>query len=403
MTARKFASGGSLSNIRILDLTRVWAGPLATRIFGDFGAEVIKISDPRVSLLSGNGLNNKLNRNKKNIGLRLDIESGRKVFLELVSKSDVVIENFRPRVMRNLGLSFDQLTRSNPSIVMVSMPGFGTEGPYSEFPAFGTTAEALAGIPSLIGYEEGAPISTGIAYGDPISGLYAVSLILAALRKREKFGGGQFIDIALATSPVCMIGEYIGAYSSSGELTTTQGNRHPDYCPHGAYKCKGFDSWIAISVTDNQEWKSLCNILSSPQLSLLSSATVKVRKENEDLINQTISEWSSTGFASERAKALQRGGIPAGMVSNSRQLMNDEHLNARNFFHDTKERDHGIKRFDGQSISGNSLPKSTWKNTSDVGEDSRSILTEILGYSDSKCAGLESEQAVYIAGKNRVN
>ena len=91
------------------------------------------------------------------------------------------------------------------------------------------------------------------------------------------------------------------------------------------------------------------------------------------------------------------------MVSNSRQLMNDEHLNARNFFHDTKERDHGIKRFDGQSISGNSLPKSTWKNTSDVGEDSRSILTEILGYSDSKCAGLESEQAVYFAGKNRVN
>lgn len=403
MTARKFASGGSLSNIRILDLTRVWAGPLATRIFGDFGAEVIKISDPRVPLLSGNGLNNKLNRNKKNIGLRLDIESGRKVFLELVSKSDVVIENFRPRVMRNLGLSFDQLTRSNPNVVMVSMPGFGTEGPYSEFPAFGTTAEALAGIPSLIGYKEGAPMSTGIAYGDPISGLNAVSLILAALRKRKKFGGGQFIDIALATSPVCMIGEYIGAYSSSGELPTTQGNRHPDYCPHGAYKCKGLDSWVAISVTDNQEWKSLCNILSSPKLSLLLSATVKMRKENEDLINQTISEWSSTGFASERAKALQRAGIPAGMVSNSRQLMKDEHLNSRNFFHDTKERDHGIKRFDGQSISGNSLPKSTWKNTSDVGEDSRSVLTDILGYSDSKCAGLESEQAVYFASKNIVN
>ena len=169
MTAKKLTPGGSLSNIRILDLTRVWAGPLATRIFGDFGAEVIKISDPRVQLLSGNGLNNKLNRNKKNIGLRLDIESGRKVFLELVSTSDVVIENFRPRVMRNLGLSFDQLTRSNPNIVMVSMPGFGTEGPYSEFPAFGTTAEALAGIPSLIGYKEGVPMSTGIAYGDPIS------------------------------------------------------------------------------------------------------------------------------------------------------------------------------------------------------------------------------------------
>ena len=401
MTAKKLTPGGSLSNIRILDLTRVWAGPLATRIFGDFGAEVIKISDPRVQLLSGNGLNNKLNRNKKNIGLRLDIESGRKVFLELVSTSDVVIENFRPRVMRNLGLSFDQLTRSNPNIVMVSMPGFGTEGPYSEFPAFGTTAEALAGIPSLIGYENGSPMSTGIAYGDPISGLNAVSVILAALRKRKHFGGGQFIDIALASSPISMIGEYIGAYSSSGELTTINGNRHPDYCPHGAFKCKGTDSWIAISITDDEEWESLYNILilSNSRLNLLSSGTLKLRKENEDLINQAVSEWTSAGFANERVRILQQAGVPAGTVSNSRQLMSDEHLNARNFFHDTKERDHGIKRFDGQSISGNSLPKSTWKPTSDVGEDSRRILTKILGYSNSKCAELESQQAVYFAGK----
>ena len=206
MSQDQLVSDGSLSNIRVLALTRVWAGPLATRIMGDFGAEIIKISDPRVPLLTPNGLNNKLNRNKKNIGIRLDIESGRDVFLDLVSKSDVVIENFRPRVMRNLKLDFGELKKSNPNIVMVSMPGFGLTGPYAEYPAYGTTAEALAGIPSLIGYSDQVPIATGIAYGDPVSGLNAVTLILAALRKREKFGVGQFIEIALSASPLCNIG-----------------------------------------------------------------------------------------------------------------------------------------------------------------------------------------------------
>ena len=149
--AKDLISSGSLSDIRVLDLTRVWAGPLATRVMGDFGADIIKISDPRVQLLSSNGLNHKLNRNIRNIGFRLDIVEGRDVLLGLVKKSDVIIENFRPRVMRNLNIGYDVLKTVKPDIIFVSMPGFGVDGPYSEYPAFGTTAEAVAGIPSLIG------------------------------------------------------------------------------------------------------------------------------------------------------------------------------------------------------------------------------------------------------------
>ena len=126
------SSGPSLEGIRVLDLTRVWAGPLATRILGDYGAEVIKITDPRTPLVMDNGLNNKLNRNKRNIGLRLDTEEGRNIFLDLVSLSDAVIENFRPRVMRNLDLTYETLRSVNPTILMCSMPGFGIKGPYSE-------------------------------------------------------------------------------------------------------------------------------------------------------------------------------------------------------------------------------------------------------------------------------
>ena len=200
-TAKK--PNGSLSGLRVLDLTRVWAGPLATRIYGDYGAEVIKISDPRVPLVTENGLNSKLNRNKKNIGLRLDKSEGRNIFLELTSISDVVIENFRPRVMRNLDLTYEILIQTNPHLIMCSMPGFGLEGPYAEYPAFGTTAEALAGIPGLTGYDSSLPISSGMAYGDPVSGLNAVGILLTALRQRNITGKGQFVDIELADSPAC--------------------------------------------------------------------------------------------------------------------------------------------------------------------------------------------------------
>ena len=144
MKSETIKTNPSLSGLRVLDLTRVWAGPLATRIYGDYGADIIKISDPRVPLVTSNGLNSKLNRNKKNIGLRLDRHQGREIFLELTSISDVIIENFRPRVMRNLEITYKSLSKINPYIIMCSMPGFGLEGPYSEYPAFGTTAEALA-------------------------------------------------------------------------------------------------------------------------------------------------------------------------------------------------------------------------------------------------------------------
>ena len=155
---------GSLSNLRILDLTRVWAGPLATRTLADFGAEVIKISDPRVPLDSASRVNNKLNRNKYNIGIRLDQSKGKQVFLDLVAISDVVIENYRPRVMKNLDLTYKTLCETNPNLIMCSMPGFGLDGPYSEYPAFGSTAEAVSGASSLIGYDPKRPLQTGMSY-----------------------------------------------------------------------------------------------------------------------------------------------------------------------------------------------------------------------------------------------
>ena len=152
MPAVDTVPSGALRNLRVIDLTRVWAGPLGTRTLGDFGAEVIKVSDPRIPLSRVGKVNDKLNRNKLNIAIRLDKREGRDILLDLVSVADVVIENFRPRVVRNLDITYEKLIEANPNLLMCSMPGFGLDGPYSEYPAFGSTAEAMAGINSMIGY-----------------------------------------------------------------------------------------------------------------------------------------------------------------------------------------------------------------------------------------------------------
>ena len=394
MSAKNGRTHGSLTGLRVLDLTRVWAGPLATRIYGDYGADIIKISDPRVPLLSPNGLNSKLNRNKKNIGLRLDKPDGREIFLELTAISDVIIENFRPRVMRNLDITYETLAKVNPHIIMCSMPGFGLDGPYSEYPAFGTTAEALAGIPGLIGYDSSLPISTGIAYGDPVSGLNAVGILLTALRHRNITGTGQFIDIALAASPACNLGEFFAANSSNGYTPTINGNKSEHYSPHGAYPTRGEDQWISLSITNEKTWKALTEIINNPILSSEAYRVFENRKRDEILIDAHISDWFASKEAQEVMFQLQTRGIAAGVVSSNRQLLSDPHLNQREFFADMNEPLFGVKRYDGQSIQGNFINKSDWKTTEEVGGSSKEILMKLLGYTNDDCETLGKEGTI---------
>ena len=394
MSAKNGSKEGSLTGLRVLDLTRVWAGPLATRIYGDYGADIIKISDPRVPLLSPNGLNSKLNRNKKNIGLRLDKPDGREIFLELTAISDVIIENFRPRVMRNLHITYETLAKVNPHIIMCSMPGFGLDGPYSEYPAFGTTAEALAGIPGLIGYDSSLPISTGIAYGDPVSGLNAVGILLTALRHRNITGTGQFIDIALAASPACNLGEFFAANSSNGYTPTINGNKSEHYSPHGAYPTRGEDQWISLSITNEKTWKALTEIINNPILSSEAYRVFENRKRDEILIDAHISDWFASKEAQEVMFQLQTRGIAAGVVSSNRQLLSDPHLNQREFFADMNEPLFGVKRYDGQSIQGNFINKSDWKTTEEVGGSSKEILMKLLGYTNDDCETLGKEGTI---------
>ena len=369
-----------LSGVRVIDLTRVWAGPLAARILADYGAHVVKVADPRVPIDRTRGVDNKHNRNKDSFALRLDLPEGRDAFLDLVAVSDIVIESFRPHVMRNFGLDYESLRQVRPDIIMCSISGYGSVGAAAEFPAYGTSVESITGIPSLMGYEDEMPMTSGIAYPDPVTGLNSLAGIMTALRHRTVTGRGQFIDVALAEGPVCQVGEFIGAYAHNGVQPARCGNSHCKHAPHGVYPCAGDDRWLAIAVTCEAQWVAFCNVMNVPRLAQDARFRDEAaRKANEAALNGIIAVWTRERDAIEVMNALQSAGVPAGAVHRSVDMLNDPHLLERRFFVTLDEPDVGRKTYPGQAIITDGMPKQNWKPSARLGAHNEFILSELLG------------------------
>ena len=378
-----------LSGVRVIDLTRVWAGPLAGRILGDFGAHVVKVSDPRIPQDRMMGTNNKLNRNKDHIALRLDLAEGRDALLDLAAVADVVIESFRPHVMRNFGLDYAALRRARPDVIMCSMSGYGAQGANAEFPAYGTSVESITGIPSLMGYEGEMPMTSGIAYPDPVAGLNAVAAILTALRHRTATGEGQFIDLALAEGPVCHIGEHIAAAAHNGGQPARAGNSHYEFAPHGVYRVRGDDRWVAIAVTCEAEWHALCEAMGRRELADDARfGDMAARKANETALNELIAGWTITRDAIELARGLQAAGVAAGAAHTNVDLLNDPHLREREFFVELDEPGVGRMTYPGQAIITEGMNKREWRASAAPGAHNAAVLVDLLGRGDGRVGEL---------------
>ena len=388
----------ALSDIRVIDMTRVWAGPLGGRIFADFGAHVIRVSDPRTAEQGVSLMDRELNRNKPNLAVRLDTDEGREVFLDLVAITDVVVENFRPRVMPNLKLGYETLSAVNSGIVLCSMSGFGATGPYSNYPSLGTAAEAQAGIVSMLGYPGEPPLPTGIAYADPLSGLNMVAAVMNALTHKRETGLGQFIDHSLADSPLGVLGEYFLARSANGDQPRPAGNRASGHAPSRAYAASGDDEWVAVSITSDDEWRALCRALGDPDaLDSPAYATADGRRRLEDAIDSAIAAWMRDRDPREAMERLQAEGVPAGMVAKNHQVLSDPHLDARGLFVELDEPQFGPRRYAGIPIPGNSLDKRHWQPASEIGQDSEAVLTELLGYDSDRVAGLRENGIIGVS------
>ena len=379
-----------LHGIRVLDFTWMLAGPYATRIFADFGAEVIKIQSKKTAKGAESNLTgyfNTWNRNKRSITLDMAYPEAREMVLKLTEKSDVVIENFSPRVMSNWGLDYGKLKEVKPDLIMLSMSAMGQGGPWKDYVAFAPTLHALSGLTHLTSFEKNAPIGLGYAYADIVAGLYAAFAVLAALEYRDRTGQGQYIDLSEYEAICTLMGPSLLDTLLNDKEILPEGNC-PDYiaaAPYGCYKCSGEDRWCVIAVSNEEEWRSLCRVLGHPEwVKEDRFATVTQRKGNRKELDELMTEWMTQHTAEEVVSLLKEAGISSGVVQNAEDLSRDPQLMARNFF---VQLEHPVL---GKTVSDSSPVRFEedftvgWKAAPQLGEDNRYVFLELLGLTESE-------------------
>jgi crotonobetainyl-CoA:carnitine CoA-transferase CaiB-like acyl-CoA transferase len=383
-------SKGILSGLRILDFTWLLAGPYATRILADFGAEVIKVQSRRTSGgVESNltGFFNHWNRNKQSITLDMSYLEAREIVLKLTKISDVVIENFSPRVMSNWELNYEKLKEVRPDLIMVSMSGMGRTGPWKDFVAFGPTIQAFSGLTYLTSFTQDSPIGIGYAYADLIAGLYGAFAVLAALEHRDRTGKGQYIDLSEYEAMSTFMGPTLLDIAINQKEVLPQGNQ-PDYviaAPYGCYRCLGEDRWCVIAVFEEDEWQALCEVLGRPAWTREQRfSTLSKRKENAEALDELLGRWTAQHTPEEVVYLLQEAGVQAGVVQNAEDLAQDPQLIAREFFVHLDHPVLGKTISDRFPIKFKDNPRADWKAAPLLGENNRYVYRELLGFTEEE-------------------
>jgi len=379
-----------LHGIRVLDFTWMVAGPYATRIFADFGAEVIKVQSKRTARgaeSNPTGYFNTWNRNKRGITLDLSHPEAREMVLKLTAKSDVVIENFSPRVMSNWGLDYGKLKEVKPDLIMLSMSAMGQGGPWKDYVAFAPTLHALSGLTHLTSFEKDAPIGLGFAYADIVAGLYAAFAVFAALEYRDRTGQGQYIDLSEYEAICTLMGPSLLDTLLNDKEILPEGNC-PNYieaAPYGCYKCSGEDRWCVIAVSNEEEWQSLCRVLGHPEWMKEDRFTTSAKRiGNRKELDELLMKWTIQHKAEEVVSLLQEAGISSGVVQNAEDLSKDPQLMARNFFVQLEHPALGKTVSDSSPVRFEEDFTVGWKAAPQLGEDNRDVFLELLGLTESE-------------------
>ncbi len=392
-----------LAGIRIADLSHYRSGPSATSLLGALGADVIKIEaaqrpdgfryfntarphDPDFHELGS--YFNAANTNKRGITLDLNSPRGKELFVELVGKSDVVVENFSPRVMRNLGFDYERLAQVNPRLIMVSMSCFGHSGPWRDFVGFGYVFDQVGGAAAVSGYEGGPPTHM-MAASDVTSGIMAVYAILLALEERERTGRGQRIDVSQVETLAFLLGPEILDYQLTGTIRPRMGNHDPEFSPHDVYPCRGEDQWASISVATDVQWAALAAVIGKPEWACdVRFATASARKHNEREVDTALAAWTR-GLDKREVMTLVQGlGIASGAVLGPMELLDDPHLEARNMHRRMTRAFTGEHRYPefpirfSDAACGQRTPAPT------LGQHNEEVLTGLLGVSPEELTAL---------------
>lgn len=395
---------GALSGIRVIDLTRVLAGPFCTMLLGDMGADIIKVEvpgqgddarryPPFIGAESAYFMN--LNRNKKSVVLNLKNPKGKKVFLDLVARADVVLENFRPGTMEKLGLGYDTLKSCNPNIVYSCISGFGHSGPYKDLPGYDIVGQAMGGIMSVTGWPDGPPTRTGTAIADVLGGLSACIGILTSLLAIRNGKPGQKVDISLVDSVVSAMETIIQIYLVEKRTPQRTGNRYEFIYPYDSFKAR--DGWVIIAVGNNKLWEVFCRSIERPDLlDKAEYADNYDRVKAHQAIRRIVEDWTANRDVREIVDFLTSRHIPCAPIYTAKDVVEDDHIAvARRMIREVEHPVAGKMKVIGSPINLSETPTEIYAPAPMLGEHTDAVLNGLLELTDSQIAALRRDKAVF--------
>ena len=398
-----------LAGVRVIGLEQYMSAPYCTMLLADAGAEVIKIEmpgrgDPRRSIppyatdeeghrVAGGFIG--YNRNKKSLALNLREEAGRQIVKDLVRVSDVVVENLRPGAMDKLGLGYEPLKAVNPRLIYAAISGFGRlagyTGPYSDRPAFDIVAEAMSGVMNLVGFADKPPSWTIYGMADVYTGLTTAYGVMLALFMREHTGEGQFVDSAMLDNMLALNERMAVIYSFTGQSPERGQMKH--IAPRGAFRCR--DGYLAINVPDDIQWRRLCEAMGREDLQDdPRTADGTSRAAHADLIRTTIEEWLGDKSRGEAVALLEQKGVPSGPVYTAEDVFTDPHIAARNMLISIDDPVAGPRKYARSPLHLSAAPEIPTVPAPQLGEHTRPVLGELLGYSDVEIGRLRDQGVV---------
>jgi crotonobetainyl-CoA:carnitine CoA-transferase CaiB-like acyl-CoA transferase len=379
--------GGPLLGVRVVELTKVWAGPYAGKLLAMLGAEVIKVETARnpeeMRAYGGTDINHApyfLSINPEILSLDLDIKSteGMARLRELIACSDIVINNLRPGAMERQGLAYAQLKAIKHDIISVSIKMWGNDGPLGHQTGYAPCFAALAGLASLVGYPGGPPLGTSMRYGDSTVGAAAAYAAVVALLHRELSGEGQFVDVSAVETLSSMIGDCLLEQSLTGKRLGPNGNIHSDMCPHGCYPCSD-GSWVTVAVANDAEWHGLCGVLGAALARDPRYASMDGRHRHAEALDADLARLTRNHDAESLAQGLRAAGVPAGKSATAIDVIGDQRLWDRDLYRFVSDHREGQRPILGPSWRMTRAPARIARGAPDLGEDTDYVLSDILG------------------------
>ncbi|MBI3826747.1 MAG: CoA transferase [Candidatus Rokubacteria bacterium] len=382
-----------LAGVRVLDLTRVLAGPFCTMLLGDMGAEVIKVEEP------GKGDDTRqwppfkggeatyfmaVNRNKKSVTLNLKAPEGRALLRRLIARSDVVVENFRTGTMDRLGVGYKALRRTQPRLIYCSISGFGESGPEAQRGGYDLIVQGESGVMDLTGFAGGPPVKVGNSIGDLVAGMTAAHGITLALLARQRTKKGQKVEISMLDVMASLLTYQAGIYFNAGGRPTRRGNAHPSIVPYEVFKAA--DAYLTLGVANHSLWKACCGAIGRPELAADPRFDTEARRvQNRDTLVPLLNEIFATGPADDWLKRLDAAGVPAGRIKTVAEVCESEHLRARGMIVTLPHPRAGDVTVMGVPIKLHATPGKATSAAPVLGQHTASVLRSLL---DVRAAGV---------------